>query len=719
MQVRKRNGNVEDYNRDKIISVLEKVFRSTKHSAPMRNAKELTTEIHALLKKEQEGDSPMPIEKVQDAIRNILMKNNFYTEAEKFITYRANREHIRFVAQQQDEFIKKYMDTQTNADATVDDNSNVTTKNIATMGAEMWKPRNIDVNRQRVMNKIREILPDFDTKEYVRMLEDHIIYKNDENGQGTNPPYCVSVSMYRFLLDGLKGMDGKSATPKNLDSYCGLFCNFIFAVSTQFAGAVATSEFFLYFDYFARKEWGDDYWERVDEVISSPICKHQKTIKEQIHQHFQQVVYGINQPMGARGFQSAFTNFSYFDKEFFEGMFGSFVFPDGTSPIWGSLSRLQKDFMMWFNEERLKTMLTFPVESFALVYKDGEWADPDMFQFVCDEYTRGHSFFTYISDTVDSLASCCRLRNAVQTKEFNFTNGNIGIMTGSKSVITLNLNRIIQKAHSEWMELPDDKLFYEYLQPYLISILEKVYIFHEAYNEILWDYYNAGMLPVYSAGFIDLDKQYLTVGLNGLNEAAEFLGMECTDNKDYQKFCQLIFSTIKEQNLKHKTKKLTFNTEQVPAESLAIKNYNWDKEDGYWVPENRNLYASYIYIPSDPNRNVLEKIRMHGKDYIGDYLDGGSAAHLNLREHLTSQQYKYLITAAAVGGCQYLTFNIPNAECGDCGFIAKQPFNTCPKCGSKHITLWDRIIGYMTPIKSWSAGRKVEQKTRVYETVDI
>lgn len=718
MKVRKRNGKIEGYNPKKITSVLEKVFRSTKHSAPIRNAKELTKEIQDELEKEN-GTKPIPIEHVQDIIRNTLMKNEYFVEAEEFITYRTNREHIRYIAKQQDEFIKKYMSTQTNADATVDDNSNVVTKNIATLGAEMWKPSNIPVNRERIMNKIREMRPEYDPKEYIRMLNDHIIYKNDENGQGTNPPYCVSTSMYRFLIDGIEGIDGKSAKPENIDSYCGLYNNYIFAVSSQFAGAVATSEFLLYFDYFARKEWGDDYYKHVDDVITTGACKRQKTIEYQIHQHFQHVVYGINQPMGARGFQSAFTNFSYFDKAFFEGMFGSFLFPDGTRPIWESLCWLQKDFMKWFNEERLRTLLTFPVESVALVYKDGKWADPDMFEFVCEEYARGHSFFTYISDTVDSLSSCCRLKNMVQTKEFNFTNGNMGIMTGSKSVITLNLNRITQKAHNEWLENNTEIPFITFLQNYLISILENVYIFHEAYNELLWDDYNAGLLPVYKAGFIDLNKQYLTIGLNGLNEAAEFMGMECSDNPEYQEFCQTIFSTIKEQNLKHKTKKLTFNTEQVPAESLAIKNYNWDKEDGYWVPENRNLYASYVYIPSDDRRSILEKIRMHGRRFIGDYLDGGSAAHLNLSEHLSAKQYKYLLEYAAKEGCQYLAFNVPNCQCDDCKFIAKQPFDVCPKCGSKNVTWWDRVIGYMTPVKAWSAGRKIEQKTRVYEKVEI
>lgn len=401
-------------------------------------------------------------------------------------------------------------------------------------------------------------------------------------------------------------------------------------------------------------------------------------------------------------------------------MFGDFTFPDGSKPIWDSLCWLQKEFMQWFNTERLRCILTFPVESVTLLYKDGEFVDKDMFQFVCDEYARGHSFFTYISDTVDSLSSCCRLKNKIQTKEFNFTNGNMGVMTGSKSVITLNLNRIIQ----DWFNSNEKRKTYKKngitlipesdLKEYLINILERVYKYHTAYNEGLWDMYNAGLLPVYSAGFISLNKQYLTIGLNGLNQAAEFLGIKCSDNKDYQEFCQFIFSTVKEQNQLHKTVKTTYNTEQVPAESLAVKNYNWDKADGYWVPSDTNLYASYVFKPNDPDISVLEKLRLHGSNYIGDYLDGGSAAHINLDSHLTSEQYRKLIEYAAKVGCQYFTWNIPNSECQDCGWIGKQPVTKCPKCGSEHIDYYDRVIGYLTKIKDWSEGRRIEQRSRVY-----
>lgn len=675
---------------------------------------------------------------------------------------------------------------------------------------------------------------------------------------------CCSITMYPFLTDGIRKIGGLSAKPKNLDSYCGMYVNLIFATSAQFAGAVATSEFLLYFDYFSRKEWGDDYYLKADVDITSSHSLRKMTIKGKIHQHFQQVIYSINQPAAARGLQSAFVNFSYFDKPFFEGMFGDFYFPDGTQPIWESLCWLQKDFMTWFNEERTKCMLTFPVESFALVYKDGEFLDKDSAEFVAAEYARGHSFFTYISDTVDSLSSCCfsgdtkitysidgktysegiaeayskhmkdtvevlsynpytkerklgkakfvkasssnlykigfegseviathdhifpvnmgeeykdvsveylkigdklladkeglidveiksidviktdevsnvyclqmldpdspyfvlsnglithncRLKNKVQTKEFNFTNGNMGVQTGSKSVISLNLSRIIQD-WAKTVENPKENL--ESFGAYIEDILGRVYKYHIAYNELLWDMYDAGLLPVYKSGFISLDKQYLTVGINGLNQAAEFLGIECNINDDYMKFCQFVFGKIKECNTKTNGKyfghKITLNTECVPAESLAIKNYNWDKADGYWVPTDTNLYASYIYKPNDKSLSVLDKIVLHGENYIGDFLDGGSAAHINIDHHFSEEQYRKLLKFAAENGCQYFTFNCVNSECTDCGYISKEPFDVCPKCGGTHIDYYDRIIGYLTKIKNWSSGRQEEQKTRVY-----
>lgn len=715
ISVIKRDRTTQVFDEAKIQSALEKAFKAAfLEDERIQPDWYILGDICRIIKDSITCDDTIYIEDIQNIIEDYLMSSpEYHKVAKQYIIYREHKARLRAQVQSKKDFIERYKRSDNTANATIDDNSNVSNKNIGILNNEIHKEDNIEVSRGMIMDKLRTLFPEFDSKSYIRDLENHICYKHDESSFcGPIAPYCVSITMYPFLLNGLKDIGGLSAKPKNLDSFCGMFPNLIFLIAAQFAGAVATPEFLLYFDYFARKEWGDDYYKHIDNPSRGEVCSTKKTIQGQIHQYFQGVVYSINQPAGSRGLQSAFVNFSYFDKSFFEGMFGDFFFPDGTRPIWESLEWLQREFMMWFNEERTRCMLTFPVESFALVYKDGEFEDPQSTKFVAEEYARGHSFFTYISDTVDSLSSCCRLRNSVQTKEFSFTNGNIGVQTGSKSVITLNLNRIVQNAVKKWtLESVHDAIRYE-----LKDVLERIYKYHIAYNECLWDVYEAGLLPIYKAGFIHLDKQYLTIGLNGLNQAAEYLGITCRDNAIYEDFCQMIFSTIKGQNQLHNGKfnnhVLTFNTEQVPAESLAIKNYNWDKEDGYWVPSDTNLYASYVFKPNDPDCSVLEKIRLHGRNYIGDFLDGGAAAHLNLEEHPSVAQYEHLLRYAAEQGCNYLTTNIPNSECADCGYITKHPISTCPHCGSTHIDQYDRVIGYLTKIRNWSVGRQVEQKTR-------
>ena len=714
-KIRKRSGNQEPYSYEKILNGIEKAFKACGYK------KADYSYDGGVNIKEEYFEKLFDVEEIRNKVEDILMNSKYKDVAKAYILYRNKRKEIKEYVKEKQEFINRYKKSSNTANATVDDNSNVGNKNVAVLNSEIHKQDNMQISRGMVTAKLRELFPDFNAKQYTSDLEHHIIYKHDESSfGGAIAPYCVSISMYPFLLNGIKDLGGLSAAPKNLDSYCGMFCNLIFAVSSQFAGAVAVSEALLYFTYFCKKEWGEDFWKKPDMQITAPGVKT-KTIRSQIHQYWQQIIYTISQPAAARGYQSAFVNFSYFDHPFFDAMFGEFVFPDGSRPDWESLFWIQKEFMRWFNAERLRCILTFPVESYALIYKNGEFVDKESAEFVAQEWAEGHSFFLYISDTADSLSSCCRLKNKVQTKEFSFTNGNMGVMTGSKSVITLNLSRIVQdwaKSTNEITNFVNTDGFYNSLTSYIKEILERVYKYHIAYNELLWDVYDAKLLPVYSAGFISLDKQYLTLGVNGLNQAAEFLGIQCTDNEQYSKFCRTIFSTIKESNQEHNGKfnghKLSFNTECVPAESLAIKNYNWDKADGYWVPEDTNLYASYIYKPNDNRVNILDKIRMHGNNYIGDYLDGGSAAHLNLSEHLSKEQYLHLMKYAAENGCSYLTWNIPNSECRDCGFITKVPIDKCPKCGSTHIDQYDRVIGYLTKISNWSEGRQIEQKTRVY-----
>lgn len=710
MIVIKRNGKKEEFDVNKIINAVSKAFNSVGKMMP----EDMPKTINALF---SVFDDIIGVEDIQDKVEQLLMHNCHYKAAKAYILYREKHKKIRDFAERKIQFINNYINSDNTANATIDDNSNVSNHNIAVLNSEIHKEENQEINLRILENKLKVLYPEFD---YKQMLKDFnsIAYLHDSNSQ-VGMPYCVAISMYPFLLDGIKELGGLSASPKNIDSFCGMFVNLVFAVAGQFKGAVATPGVLLCMDYFLRKEWGDNYYQKTKVIITNEHCKRQQTIEGQIHQYFQQICYTLMQPSGSRGSQACFWNLSVFDKPFFDTMYGDFQFPDGSKPIWESLNWLQKDFVHWLNQERLKCILTFPVVSVALIYQNNEFVDKELYEFVCQEYSEGNSFFTYISDSADSLSSCCRLSSKLSKPQFNFTNGQLSEMTGSKNVITLNLNRIVQDywgvRKGNHIDSPIyERDFYDRFKDYLITILERIYKYQIAYNECLKDLQKAHMLSAYDAGFIDMKKQYLTIGINGLNQAAEFLGIECNKNKEYEDFCNLIFTTIKEQNLKHKTSEVMFNTEFTPCESASIKLYNRDSKDGYWVPKDTNLYASYIFKPNDTEISILDKLYLHGNSFCGDNLDGGSAAHLNLEEHLSVEQYRKIVKYAAEIGCKYFTFNVPNSECDECGFITKVPIDKCPKCGSTKITLYDRVIGYLTAIKNWSKGRQIEQKTRVY-----
>lgn len=707
MLVVKRNKTVQPFDWGKIDLAITKAFHAVNEPIDMDILSDVKDELYF--------NNIISVEEIQDQIEKALMACDYYNVAKAFILYRQKQAELRTLTSKK-QFIKDYAKASNAATGSkYDSNANVTEKNIVTLNGELFKGDIIKVNRTILTDKIREMYGEDLAKEYIQMLESHVLYKHDET---SIMPYCVAITMYPFLLEGLQPIGGLSAKPKNLDSFCGMFVNLVFAISSQFAGAVATGEFLMYFDYFARKEWGEDYWkyadancqlrfatnpmlEGGDKPINTAEVTSMLTIEKVIEQKFQQIVYSINQPAAARNFQSVFWNISYFDKYYFEGLFGEFAFPDGSKPQWDSLNWLQKKFMSWFNEERTKCILTFPVETVALLtdgedIRDKEWAD-----FTAEMYSKGHSFFTYTSDSADSLSSCCRLRNEVSDNQFSYSLGAGGIATGSKSVMTLNINRLVQDAVNKGYDMID----------YLRSQVQKVHKFQTAYNELLKDYLKDGLLTVYTAGFINLKKQYLTVGVNGVIEAAEFLGIEVSDNDTYREFMQSILKAISDENRKAKTKELMFNTEFVPAENLGVKHANWDRKDGYFVP--RDCYNSYFYAVEDTSLTIFDKFKLHGKEYV-KYLDGGSALHMNLEEHLTKDQYRNLLKVAAANGTNYFTFNIPNTICNDCGHIDKRYLHECPKCGSKNVDYATRIIGYLKRISNFSEARQKEASKRYY-----
>lgn len=689
LNITKRDGSIVAYNPDKVVDAIMSAFMASKEGT-LAHAQEIARSLNVT-----EG---MSVEEIQNQVEHGLFKYGYFETAKNYILYRKEHTDTRETLERL-KFLMDYCKAQNAATGSkFDANANVENKNIATLIGELPKGAFIRLNRKMLTDRIKVMYGNDLAKKYLDLLEHHFIYKNDETSLAN---YCASITMYPWLLNGTFSIGGNSKAPTNLKSFCGGFINMVFIVSSMLSGACATPEFLMYMNYFIGKEYGKDYWKNPQAQADLSLKK--RTIDKVITDCFEQIVYSLNQPTGARNFQAVFWNVAYYDKYYFESLFGEFRFPDGEKPDWDGLSWLQKRFMKWFNQERTKIPITFPVETMALLTENGKPKDEEYGDFTAEMYSEGHSFFTYMSDNADSLSSCCRLRNEIQDNGFSYTLGAGGVSTGSKSVLTINLNRCIQYAQKY------DGDFHAFLED-VIDVCHKVQI---CYNENLKFLQENGMLPLYDAGYINIKRQYLTIGINGLVEAAEYLGLTISPNEDYKAFVQDVLGMVEKANKSYcdKKKGLMFNCEMIPAENVGVKHAKWDKEDGYVVP--RDCYNSYFYIVEDENTNVIDKILLHGKPYI-EHLTGGSALHINLNEHLTKEQYKHLMKVAAKEGCNYITFNIPNTVCNDCGHITKHNLDHCPACGSKNVDYLTRIIGYLKRISNFSKARQEEAGRRYY-----
>ena len=727
MNVRKSDGSLEEFSREKVKNGICGAFETAGEECDELILETITNNLYLY--------DEISSEEIRRQVEEALM--SFDKKAARAYSEKYQDRRPR---QKKQDFIKAYIEAKNAATGSkYDSNANVSNKNIVTLGQELYKEDNIKQNRYILCDKIKKMYSKKLSEQYIKDLESHVLYKHDESGT-PGYPYCVAITMYPFLVDGLKGLGGESIAPTDLKSFCGEFINLVYSVSSQFMGAVATPEFLMYMDYFIRRDYGEDYIDRIDEVVD--LSRKKRTIGNVIDNAFQQVVHSMNMPAGNRGYQTVFWNIGYFDEPYFNGVFGDFEFPDGSKPVWKTLSWLQKRFMKWFNQERTKYTFTFPVETMALL-TDGndDFMDKEYADFTAEMWSEGHSFFCYLSNSPDSLSSCCRLRNSLkdldnEDEDHNHTThqysmGTASVATGSKSVMSMNLPRLIQNATRKYFEahgitlekgknLAENEVkynkeeLYEYIRNEVRDLTERVHKYQTAFNETIKDFLNANMLDVYRAGFIDMKKQYLTVGVNGITDAAEFLGIKVSVNDEYKEFVNNILETINIANRKDRTRECMFNTEFVPAENLAAKNYSWDKKDGYWVSPNRNLYSSYFYNPEDDSISVLDKMKLHGEDYV-KYLDGGSAYHCNLREHLSKEQYRQIMKVAAKYGCNYFTFNVKNTVCNDCGYISKDTLDVCPHCGSKNLDYLTRVIGYLKRISSFSEPRQIEANKRAYK----
>ncbi|MDR2653105.1 MAG: anaerobic ribonucleoside-triphosphate reductase [Prevotellaceae bacterium] len=687
----KRDGKREAFSIEKIKNAISKAFLSVGSFATQDVITNILSRINI--------SNDITVEDIQNQVEIALMAERYYAVAKAYMLYRQKHLEDREVRDKLN-FLIEYCNAKNAASGSkYDANANVENKNMATLIGELPKSNFIRLNRRMLTDKLKEMYGKEVSDKYIDLLNNHFIYKNDETSLAN---YCASITMYPWLIGGTVAIGGNSKAPTNLKSFCGGFINMVLMVSSMLSGACATPEFLMYMNYFVGLEYGKDYYQHSDKIVD--LSKRQRTLDKIITDCFEQIVYSINQPTGARNFQAVFWNISYYDRYYFESLFENFFFPDGSKPDWNSLNWLQKRFMKWFNRERTKSILTFPVETMALLTENGDVKDKEYGDFTAEMYAEGHSFFTYMSDNADSLSSCCRLRNEIQDNGFSYTLGAGGVSTGSKSVLTINLNRCIQHAVRK-------SNYYQFFLEEIVDLVHKVQL---AYNANLKYLQDKGMLPLFDAGYINMGRQYLTIGVNGLVEAAEFLGIEINDNHKYEEFVQQILGLIEKYNKKYRSKDVLFNCEMIPAENVGVKHAKWDKRDGY--TSKRDCYNSYFYIVEDNSMNIADKFRLHGRKYI-EHLTGGSALHLNLDEHLSKAQYRHLLQLATLEGCNYFTFNIPNTVCNDCGHIDKRHMKECPECNSHNLDYLTRIIGYMKRVSNFSQSRQEEAARRHYASV--
>jgi ribonucleoside-triphosphate reductase len=718
MFIVKRSGKREQFNPVKIKNAVKAAFNSVGYSVDDDVYDEIVNSVKVW--------DEMTIEDIQDQVIETLRNLEYHEIADCYQTYRLEHKQARFIRERID-YMDKYANSSENASTSseTDANANVTMKNVANLEGEVYKVTNRRIQRQRMKDKLNELFPEDDDlgKQYIKDLESWIIYTHDEASSPVLKPYCMAASLYPLMAEGVGVIDGVTpSAPNDIQSFSGQVTNLTFLLSANAKGAIALGDYFIALNYYVIAEFGPDWYNKLDINITNENSLKPVTIKRAIRKGMKQFIYGVNQPAGNRSYNSPFSNVSYYDKTYFESIFDEFYYPDGTKPEWEAIDTLQRIFMELHRELRLVKPLTFPVTTMAMVHDGTDVIDKEYKQLCAEEWAKGGSFFCYLSNNPSALASCCRVLNEMQENTFSSTTGLTGIMTGSCNVITLNINRIVQDWRKNRYRLefngPLIVTDYSSLKDYFISILERVYKYHIAYKTMLYDLEEKGMFSPSNGGYIYMKKLYSTIGLIGYTEAAQFLGLKVSNNPEYIEFLRFIFGTVKEQNKEHsirdKKRPILFNSEAIPGEGLGVKLYEHDKADGYWVPEDQNLYNCYFYNPWD-NTSILDKFILHGKQ-VAPYCDGGQALHANLDEHLSKEQYLKLIDFAIEQGTNYFTFNIPISECKSCGHVVNAPIEKCPICGSKNIDYWTRIIGYLRPVSAFSVPRKIEQKKRVYGT---
>lgn len=596
------------------------------------------------------------------------------------------------------DFIDNFVDKQTVADASIDGNANVGTKDICSLESEMSKPHSKLLAFNKIYYELNKKYGFKTANEWLQNEWDGHFYLHDASSS-TMKPYCFAYDIESLVTKGLYFIDNfNSQPPKHLVTYTDFVGEFVSYTSNRTSGACGLPSFLIYSYYFWKKDVESGYYTGTPERYRD--------------QEFQRIIYKLNQPY-LRVNQSAFTNFSIFDHPYMEALFGGKKFPDGTYMIdyIDDMIEYQKAFMEVVSEVRSQNMMTFPVLSYSLLRKDGKFVDEDFAKWCCKHNMKWADSNFFVSDDITSLSNCCRLISDVKNLGYFNSVGGTALEVGSIKVNTINLARLSY-------EHPNNK------EEYLNTLKEKVVLCLKALDcirHIISRNVDKGLLPNYSKELMSMDSQYNTIGIIGIYETLQKYGLTYKDefgNTFYSdegvEFAKEILKTITETKDEFaKDKEYSVNIEEIPAERAAAVLMQKDKffypNEAYELP----LYGNQ-WIPLGIKTTLKEKVRLSA--ILDKACSGGSIAHINLDAPLENFDTAWdLLNYVSDQGVVYFAFCVRISSCkNNHGFYG----NVCPICGEPVETTYQRIVGFLTPTKTYSKERKEEFAMRDWLELD-
>ena len=612
------------------------------------------------------------------------------------------------------DFIDEFIDKETVADASIDGNSNVSHKDIVTLLSEMPKPHRKLLAFNKIYYEYQKKYGFKEANEWLRMEWMGQLYMHDGD-TSTFKHYCFAYDLKDLAEKGLYflGNNFNAKAPKHLITFVDFVKEFIGYASNRSSGAVGLPNLIPYMYYFWRKDVEKGYLG----------IKDGKAAEQYAKQNFQRFIYAVNQPYVRDGQQSAFTNTSVFDRPYFEALFGGSEFPDGTFMIdyEEEIIEFQKWYMEVMAQIRKENMFTFPVSTISLLRKEGKYdlntldafEDPDFAQWAITHNMIWSDSNIFQDTSVNSLSNCCRLKSDIRDLGYFNSIGGTALKVGSVKVSTINLARLALDTNTE------DKFLEELAHRTLVNVRAL-----DVVRNIIKRNVEKGLLPNFSYGLVDFEHLYNTIGFIGIYETMKHFGYTSEDElgniyytKEAETFGKKIFETMRgvaDQFISDTGVKYMINTEQIPGESAAAKLM---KKDKFFYPD-AEIYDLPLYgnqfIPLGIKTTLQERVRIQA--LFDSFCNGGSILHANIDAPFDSFEKALKMTNyIAQQGVTYFAFNTKIQACED-----NHAFygTTCPECGKPIATEYTRIVGFYTPIKTWSKERTREYRMRRWEGIN-